>query len=360
MSIKNNPVNVALAAYGMSGTIFHAPLIASNKGLRLKKVLERSGTRHSQQRYPEVEVVKDFREILDDDSIELVVVNTPEHTHYDLAKQALLAGKHVVVEKAFTVTSDEAQELIDIAGEQRKVLSVFQNSRFHGDYLTIKQIVQNELLGKLVEFEVHYDRFRNFIRPATWKEEPVGGTGTLYNLGSHIIDQVLQLFGWPQSLFADLRILRPGGKIVDSFELILYYKQLKVILKSSYLVREEGPRYTLHGVNGSFVKFGGDTQEPFLSSGRSPLEDDYGVDPEDQWGVLNTQVGELHFKGRIETFRGSYLAYYDNIYNAIRKGDELLVKPEESMQTIRIIEAAIKSNKEKKIVALKDHLISAE
>lgn len=352
MNSQDHPINVALVAYGMSGTVFHAPLITSHKGLKLKKVLERSGSQRSREKYPHVEVVKDFQDIIHDEEIELVIVNTPEHTHYDLAKEALLAGKHVVVEKAFTTTAREAQQLIELAGEKGKVLSVFQNSRFHGDFLTIKEIIENKLLGQLVDVEIHYDRFRNFVQPGTWKEEPKPGTGTLYNLGSHMIDQALSLFGWPEALLGDIRIQRPGGKVDDNFEVVMHYKNLKVTLKSSYLVREPGPRYILHGTEGSFVKYGGDTQEAFLKAGGSPLEEGYGVEPEAQWGKLNTQLNGLHFEGNIETNRGSYLDYYDNIYNVIRKDEALLVTAEQARQSIKIIETAIESNEGRCIISL--------
>jgi predicted dehydrogenase len=289
---QNAPINVALAAYGMSGRVFHAPLITSHAGFKLKKVLERSGTQHSRERYPFVEAVKDFNNILDDGSIELIVVNTPEHTHYELGREALLAGKHVVIEKAFTTTSAEAQALIDLAKDKGKVLSVFQNSRWHGDFLTVRKIIDNNLVGQLVEFEAHYDRYRNFIQPNTWKEEPKPGAGVLYNLGSHMIDQALVLFGWPQSLLADVRIQRPGGKVDDNFEVVLHYEDIKVTLKSSYLVREPGPRYTIHGTEGSFVKYGTDPQEALLKSGRSPLEESYGSEPEELPTPANTMADE--------------------------------------------------------------------
>lgn len=352
MNAKDLSVNVGLAAYGMSGAVFHAPLITSHPGLNLKKVLERSGSQRSKERYPNLNVVKNFSDILNDEEIELVIINTPEYTHFELSKEALSAGKHVVVEKAFTTTSSEAEKLIDLAKDKGRVLSVFQNSRFHGDFLTIQEIINNNLLGKLVEMEIHYDRFRNFIRQSTWKEDPKTGAGNLYNLGSHIIDQVLVLFGMPDSLYGDIRIQRPGGQVDDNFEVIMNYNNLKVTLKSSYLVKEPGPRYILHGTEGSFVKYGTDPQEAFLQAGKSPLLPDYGVEPEEHWGKLNSQVGRLHFQGKIETIRGSYLNYYDNIYNAIRKNEDLLVKPEQAKQTITIIEAAIKSNEEGRVVSL--------
>lgn len=351
--VHNTPINVALAAYGMSGRVFHAPLITSHDGFKLRKVLERSGTRYSAEKYSFVEVVKEFNHILDDKSIELVVINTPEHTHYDLARQALLTEKHVIIEKAFTTTSAEAQALIELAGQKGRMLSVFQNSRWHSDFLTIRKIIEHNFLGRLIEFEAHYDRYRNFIQPGTWKEEAKPGTGVLYNLGSHMIDQVLVLFGWPQSLFADVRIQRPGGKVDDNFELIFYYADgFKVTLKSSYLVREAGPRYIIHGTAGSFVKYGADPQEALLKAGKSPLEENWGLEPEEQWGKLNTQFGGLHFEGKIESSRGSYLGFYENIYNVIRNNDELTVKPEQALNTIAIIEAAMKSSKEKQIVLL--------
>jgi predicted dehydrogenase len=353
MNDKNNPVNVGLAAYGMSGRVFHGPLIDAHPGFVLKKVVERSGSGNAQKRYPHIETVRSLEELLEDKDIELVVVNTPEHTHYELGKQAIMAGKHVVIEKAFTITSQEARELIRLAEEQKVMLSVFQNARWHGDFITIQKIINQKLLGQLVSFEAHYDRYRNFIQADTWKEEKKRGTGSLYNLGPHLIDQALVLFGSPHAVYADLQIQREGGKVIDYFELMLYYKGLKVTLKSSYLVREPGPRYILHGNEGSFIKYGGDTQEAHLKSGGSPLAENYGQEPESFWGTLNTQLKDLHVKGRIETEKGSYLGYYDNIYSVIREKSELIVKPQQALQTIEIIEAAIQSNEEGRVVFLK-------
>lgn len=352
MAYPNNPVHVALAAYGMSGRVFHAPLITSHAGFKLNKVLERSGSQHAKEKYPAVEVVKDFSQIINDESIALVVINTPEPTHYALARKALVAGKHVIVEKAFTVTTLEASDLITLARDKGKMLSVFQNSRWHGDFQTLQKIIDHRLLGKLVEFEAHFDRYRPAVRTGSWKEEDKPGTSSLYNLGSHMIDQALVLFGWPKSLFASLSIQRSKAKVPDNFEVVLHYKDLKVTLKSSYLVREPGPRYILHGTDGSYIKYGTDSQEALLNAGHSPLEENWGAEPEAQWGKLNIQWQRLHFVGSIATMRASYLGFYENIYNAIRKDEPLLVKPEEALKTIALIEAAIKSNSEKRIVSL--------
>lgn len=348
---ENKPITTALLAYGLSGRAFHAPLLFYHSGFDLKKVLVRNGRQHPEEKYPQIEIAHSLEELLQDDSIELVVVNTPEHTHHEYAKKALLAGKHVVVEKAFTVTSAEAEDLIALAKEKNKTLSVFHNSRWHGDYKTICDIVHKKLLGELVEYKAHFDRFRNFIQDS-WKEDPKPGTGSLYNLGPHLIDQTLNLFGWPQAVWADLNIQRPGGKVCDHFELLLFYDRLKITLKSSYLVREPGPRYQLHGTEGSFVKYGADSQEALLKAGKSPLDEDFGTEEEMYWGMLNTQMDGLHFEGRIETRRGSYMGYYDNIYEAVREGSDLIVKPEQALQTMKIIEAAIKSNEENKKIKL--------
>lgn len=351
MNYQEDCINVGLAAYGLSGSVFHAPLLSAHSGFHLHTIVQRS-RQDAKEKYTDVKIARSFAEMLADEAIELVVVNTPEHLHFEMAQQALQAGKHVVVEKAFTTTVQEAKTLIDLAKQQGKMLSVFQNSRWHGDFITLKKIIENNLLGQLVDYEAHYDRFRNFVQSDSWKEEPYPGTGVLYNLGSHMIDQVLVLFGWPEAVMADLRIQRPGGKVHDNFEVVLHYDQLKVTLKSSYLVREPGPRYVLQGVNGTFMKFGGDAQEAMLKAGHSPLEAGWGTEPPELWGKLNTEVEGLHFEGKVETLPGSYMGFYENIYAVIKEKGDLEVKPEQAMQTIAIIEAAHQSHEEKRIIPL--------
>lgn len=351
-SAKNIPVRVALAAFGMSGRVFHAPLITSHPDFELTKVLERSGSRHAMDAYPGVESVGSLGDVLSDPAIDLVVINTPEHTHYEMAKKALETGKHVVVEKAFTVTSREARHLIAVAAKRRLVLSVFQNSRFHGDFRTIRQILKDKLLGRVVECEIHYDRYRPGIQASSWKEKSLPGTGTLYNLGVHMIDQALVLFGWPRAVFCDLGIQRSRGKVPDYFELTLYYEGLRVILKSSYLVKTPGPRYILHGTKGSFVKYGTDPQEAMLKAGVRPGASDWGSEPEECWGQLETEIEGMTSKRKVATIRGSYMDYYDNIRKVLRGKATLLVRPEEAMRNIEIIEAALKSNRTRRVVQL--------
>jgi predicted dehydrogenase len=216
----NNQINTALVSFGMSGEYFHAPFLDANPDFNLVKVVERHSER-SKQLYPYVEVVKEFENILNDEKIELVVINAPNYLHYEMGKKALSAGKHVIIEKPFTRTVQEAKELIELAAKKNKILSVYQNRRWDGDFLTVKKIIKNKLLGDLVEFRSHFDRYRNFIKPDTWKEEQLPDSGLLYDIGPHLIDQAYCLFGAPFSVFADLRTQREGGKIIDNFEIIL-------------------------------------------------------------------------------------------------------------------------------------------
>ena len=203
----NEKINVGLLGFGMAGRIFHASTISCVKGLHLSKIRETKEANRLiiKQRYPGAVVVNTTEEILEDENIDLVVIATPNLTHFNLTKQALLAGKHVVVDKPFTVTSQEAEELIHLANAQNKLLSVYHNRRWDSDFQTVQKVIQSALLGKLAECEIHYDRFRNSLRPDTWKEDGVLGTGVLYDLGSHLIDQAQVLFGLPLMVTADLR-----------------------------------------------------------------------------------------------------------------------------------------------------------
>lgn len=338
------PINTALLSYGMSGEIFHAPLIAAHAGFRLTKVVQRRSAT-AQQRYPSVTVVNSIDDVLRDEAIELVVINTPNETHYDLTVRVLDAGKHAIVEKPFSVTTAEADALIDLAKKRDRVLTVFQNRRWDGDFLTLRQVIAQRLVGKIASFELHYDRYRNYIEANTWKEETAPGTGILYNLGSHMLDQVLVLFGFPHEIDARLGIQRPGGKVDDYYDIRLQYTDFHVIVRSSYLVREPMPRYILHGTEGSFVKFGIDPQEQALKDGRLPGSAGWGSEPPSDWGRINTNVSGLHINGAIETVHGNYLTYYNNVYDVIRNGGELAVKPGESRDVIRLIEACAESNK---------------
>lgn len=338
-----NQIRVGILSYGMSGNVFHAPLLHVNQGFVMKKIMQRT-VNTALDRYPYVQIVRDANEIFRDPDIDLILVNTPDHTHYEFTKAALEAGKHVVVEKPFIQDVNEGEELIELAAKKHKILTVFQNRRWEGDFLTIRRIIDNHLLGRLVEFEAHFDRFRNFIRDS-WKEKAENKTGTLYNLGSHLIDQAIVLFGMPDAVYADIRKQRTGSQVDDLFDLNLYYPDIKVTLKSSYLVREPGPRYFLHGTEGSFVKYGADPQEEALTKGHFPDEVDWGKESPEKWGILNTDINGLHYRGPVETLPGCYHEFYNQLYDTIVNGKELTVKPEESLNGIRIIRAAYESQR---------------
>ncbi len=347
----NPPIQVGLCAYGMSGHVFHAPLLHIHNGFHIHSILERSSNR-STDRYPYVSVIKQLDELMQKPEIELIVVNTPEETHYEFAVRALEANKHVVVEKAFTVTSKQATELIRLAEEKNLLLSVFQNRRWDADFLTVRKVIENKWLGRIVEYEAHYDRYRNYIKEGSWKEENRPGTGILYNLGSHLIDQALVLFGKPKAVFADVRIIRTNGEVPDMFELILAYPEVKVSLKASYLVRRKSPKFLVYGTLGSFVKYGEDPQEAALKQGRYPNEATWGEESQENYGLINTDIDGLHVQGTVESIPGSYLSYYDNIFDAIRSGEALAVKAEEALWTIQVIEAAYRSVEEKTYIDL--------
>ena len=343
-------IQVGILSYGMSGKVFHAPMLHVNPGFAMVKIMQRNGN-SALERYPYVEIVRDVREIIHDPRIDLVLVNTPDHTHFDFACQALENGKHVVLEKPFVLDVKEGETLIGLAEKKGRVLTVFQNRRWEGDFLTIRKIIEQKWLGRLVEYEAHFDRFRNFIRDS-WKEKQENRTSTLYNLGSHLIDQAISLFGMPSAVYADIRKQRAGAQVDDLFDLNLIYPDVKVTLKGSYLVREPGPHFILHGTEGSFVKHGTDPQEEALTAGRYPDEPGWGSDQEERWGILNTTMRGLHYRGKIETLPGCYPEFYNSLYNTLVEDKELVVKPVESLNGIRIIKAAYESSDKKKAVEI--------
>ena len=344
-------IQTALASFGMSGLVFHGPSLKANPGFQISKILERSKNLSAAD-YPKATIVRDFEEILADPSIELVIVNTPDYLHYDMCKQALAAGKHVVVEKPFTQTVEQANELIALAKEKDLVLTVYQNRRWDGDFLTVKKLLEDKALGRLVEFESHFDRYRNFIQPDTWKEEGIDRVGVLYNLGSHMVDQVLNLFGMPKSVTAHLATLRTNGRVPDYYDIRLQYDGFAALLKSSYLVREPGPRYSLHGTLGSFQKWGIDLQEEALKAGKLPGRADWGKEPQDAWGLLHTEKDGQVIREHIETIPGNYPMFYENLYEAIVNGADLLVKPEESRDCLQVLEACLLSDREQRTILL--------
>ncbi len=346
--LMNKPVSTAILSYGMSGRVFHTPILHIHPGFSIKTIWERSKNLSTRQ-YPHIAIVREYNKILQDQEIELVIVNTPDDTHHEYAKMALLAGKHVVVEKPFTQSVEQAEELINIAEKHGLLLSVFQNRRWDSDFLTVQKVIEQQMVGRMVTFESNFDRYRKEIRKGNWKDQ---SSSSLYNLGSHLIDQALVLFGMPSYVNADLRKLRDHAYVDDYYEIILEYTNFKVTVKSSYLVKEKGPRFIIHGTEGSFLKYGYDLQEEMLKKGHFPGEDGWGNEPEMNWGILNTRINNIHFKGRIESVPGNYSSYYSNIYDVIRNNGKLVVTPYEALNCMRIIEKAKESNQDKKYISV--------
>ena len=345
------PIVTGIASYGMSGSLFHAPFISINSGFDLRFIVERTKDL-SKERYPDVRILRSFDELIAEPEIELVIVNTPDVTHYEYTKKALLAGKHVVVEKPFVFTVKEGNELIKLAEEKSLMLSVYQNRRWDGDFLTIQKILESGALGRIVEFNSAYQRYRNYIQPGTWKEVADNRVGITYGLGPHMVDQAVVLFGMPGAVYADIDGLRDGSMVDDYYHIQLIYPKLKVSLRASYLSREETPRYYIHGTEGSFVKYGIDPQEEMLKAGVSPLLAGWGSEEEALWGTINTDINGVHFRGKVETIKGNYGCFYDEVYCAIRNGKPLSTAAYNVISVIKILEAAFESANEKKVIFL--------
>jgi scyllo-inositol 2-dehydrogenase (NADP+) len=339
----NSIIKVGLVGYGISAKVFHAPFIATNSNFQLVSVVERH-KRESKEKFPHVQVVRNIDELLQNDAIDLVVITTPNETHFPYAKAALEAGKHVTLEKPVTTTSQEAKQLMEIASRSGRVLSVYQNRRYVSDFLTIKEILHKKLLGEVHTFEGHYDRYRAEARPQAWREHALPGSGILFDLGPHLLDQVLYLFGIPNTIAADIRMQRPHAKVDDYFDLRLDYRFLKVILQAGMLVREPGPRYLIHGTKGSFIKWGEDPQEALLRAGALPVGDDWGKENEDIYGILNTGSDGNIVREKYISHKGDYAAYYKNLYETIVDGKPVRERIEHGYNTIRLIELANESH----------------
>ena len=313
------PLQVALIGYGGAGRIFHAPLMAGVPGLHLACIVTRQ--REAVQRdWPAVPCVASASAALADPAIDLVVIATPNDSHFELAQAALQAGKHVVVDKPCTVTLTETETLLDLARQQGRVLTVFQNRRFDSDFLALQQVIASGQLGRVVQVDSHFDRYRPTV-PERWREQNLPGSGLWFDLGPHLVDQALVLFGRPDALLLEQAEVRDGARVNDWFHAVLRYDTpqggLRVILHASTLVAEPGPRWAAHGTQGSFTKFGMDVQEDALKAGQHPQWaslHDWGQDP--QPGQLLRMENMAGVASAVSVRRaapqpsGNYLAYY--------------------------------------------------
>ncbi|WP_435945236.1 oxidoreductase [Dryocola sp. BD586] len=336
-------IRVGLIGYGYASKTFHAPLIVGTPGMELAAVSSSDESKvHAD--WPTMPVVSDPHHLFNDPSIDLIVVPTPNDTHFPLAKAALEAGKHVVVDKPFTVTLSQARELDALAKSRGQLLSVFHNRRWDSDFLTLKALLAEGTLGEVAYFESHFDRFRPQVRNR-WREQAGVGSGIWYDLGPHLLDQAINLFGLPVSLTVDLAQLRPGAQATDYFHAVLAYPQRRVVLHGSLLAAAESARYIVHGTRGSYIKYGLDPQEDRLKAGERLPQEDWGYDMRD--GVLTQAVGEVMAEQTLLTVPGNYPAYYAAIRDALTGHGENPVPAAQAIQVMELIELGIESAKKR-------------
>jgi predicted dehydrogenase len=338
-------IDVGLIGFGFAGRTFHAPVISAVEGLRLTAILQRHGS-EAERAYPATRVVRSLDELFAIDSIQLVVVATSNTSHYDLAKQCLEAGRHVVVDKPFTTSYAEAVELVSVARKQQRIISVYQNRRWDGDFQTVQHLLAENKLGRVVLHESHFDRFRPHVREV-WRERPEPGSGLLFDLGPHLIDQTVLLFGVPDAISADVRIERDGSMVDDAFDLVFHYPKMRALLRAGVLVSTPTPRFAIQGTSGGYLKYGLDPQEDALKRGDSPSNEFWGYEAPERWGTLLQARGESFVKEQLPTMPGDYRQYYANVRDAILGRAPLAVTPESALHVMRALELAIDSSRKR-------------
>jgi scyllo-inositol 2-dehydrogenase (NADP+) len=346
-------VRVGLIGFGFAGQAFHAPIIRAVPGLELACILERHGSL-AQQKYPDVRIARSLEDLLADEHIQLCVIATPNAFHFDLAQRCLLAGRDVVVDKPFTTNSEDAVQLIDLAEKNGRVLTVYQNRRFDGDFFTVQELLASDALGRVVTYESHFDRFRPAIRDGAWRERPEPGSGILFDLSPHLFDQAMALFGPPLAINGDVFSQREGSQVDDAFDVRFEYPGMRAYLRASVMTVAPGPRFVVHGTKGSFVKYGLDPQEAQLRRGDPPGGPNWGEDPESEWGTLTRPNGDSLLTEKIRTEAGDYRKFYANVRDAIAEGKPLAVPPREALRSVRAIELAQQSSRERRTIPWSD------
>jgi len=351
------PIRAAVLGYGLAGKVFHCPFISAVPGLELSAIVQRTGDAAAQA-YPKARILRSADEALTDPTIDLIVVATPSETHFDLAAQALQAGKHVVVDKPITSSSKSARALVSLAKTHKRLLAPFHNRRWDGDFLTLRQLLHENTLGRVVEIVSRFDRYRPLQRPNTWKEIASPATGLLYDLGPHLVDQALTLFGPPARITASIRHDRDRTDIDDAFDLVLDYdmpygRALRYSCHATMLAADPSARFLVHGTHGSFRKFGVDPQEPTLlnTNRRPPMlgsDEAWLPEPESAWGTvtlpLDLQQPTEFTRTILPTIPGDYRQFYANVRDAILGKASLAVSAEDGYRTLRILDLARESH----------------
>ena len=358
------PIRTAVLGYGFAGRIFHSPFIAAVPGLELSAIVQRHGDSAAAD-YPNARILRSVEEAFDDPAIDLIVVATPNESHFELAKAALLAGKHVVVDKPFAATSAEARELIVLAKERGKVIAPFHNRRLDGDFVTLQKMVAEGRLGRVTQVISHYDRYRPVQRAGTWKEASGPANGLLWDLGPHLVDQALALYGAPKFITANVRAERDVSKIDDAFDIVLEFdstdgRGLRYGCHSTMIGAEAAPRFRVHGTRGSYVKYGMDVQEAALLAGeRPPLVGSSTAwlpEPESGWGTLTlapdaTEPTKME-RHKVATEVGDYRRFYESVRDAIAGVAPLMIPAEDGYRTIRLLELAVQSSEKQRTLVV--------
>lgn len=333
------PISTGILSFGMSGRIFHAPFIAAHPGFSFYGVTERS-KKKAQSIYPDIKSFDSADELIADPAVELIIVNTPNNTHYEYAKKALLAGKHVLVEKPFAATSAEAKELFELGRKVDKKVLVYQNRRWDSDYNSVRGVLKSGKLGRLIEMHIRFDRYRKEIGPKLFKETQVPATGLSYDLGSHLLDLVISTFGKPLKSIKTLGSYRPGSQVDDFFHIHLVFSgDVQVFLSSTLLCVDPLPAFVLHGSEGSYIRVRSDVQEAQLDKGMSPLDEAYGIEPDTAAGKLTVLVNGEKQTEYIAPLKGNYMGLFDAVYESVRNGQPYPVKEDEIIWQLEVLEA---------------------
>jgi len=346
MVVMHEPIRVGVVGFGLAGRIFHTGVVQATPGLELACVVQRSGDEAALE-YPGIKLARSVEEMLKDVSIQLVVIATPSYSHYELAKQCLREQRHVVVDKPFTLRSEEAADLIRVARERKLLLTVYQNRRWDSGFQTIRQVLDSGELGRIVSYDSHFDRFRSEPRRDVWRESGGPGGGILFDLGAHVIDEALVLFGTPDSIFASVRVDRENAVVDDAWDIFLRFERprpMTALLRSTLTACAPRPRCVIHGTRGSFTKWGIDPQEDQLKAGMTFDSPGFGEEPESGWGEVRLCADGETIVRRVRTLRGDYRGYYANVRDALLGKAELAVKPEQAWRTTRLIELARESS----------------
>ncbi|MDO3412394.1 Gfo/Idh/MocA family oxidoreductase [Saccharibacillus sp. CPCC 101409] len=336
-------LKVGYIGNGKSTNRYHVPFALNHDRVQIKTIYARSPEKTEWDRIPDVAYTNELDDVMNDEQIELVVVCTPVQTHYELARKALERGKHVLVEKPFTTSKEEAQSLFQYAKEKNLVIQVYQNRRYDSDFLTFKKVLDSGKLGDLLEVEMHYDYYRPETPNNT--DEFIKHRSYLYGHGSHTLDQAISYFGNPDRVHYDVRQLLGPGRMNDYFDLDLYYDRLKVSIKSSFFRLKPRPSFIAYGKKGVFVKQTEDRQEEHLKLFYLPKgHDDFGIDRPEHYGVL-TYIDEegVYREEKVVSEKGDYSRVYEDVYQAIRHGKEKVVRDEETVKVMELIEQGIQS-----------------